>query len=307
MLLERLLDGLALRVEPFARCHVGSGACLELDGLGWVTLHVVLQGEGELRAPAGWAAPLRPGMLALVPTRMPHSMRAGDGRTVTVAHDGAAGDGGGLRQLVAGAGILDDHPDGSDALVVACGELQVLFAGGPGLFDLLTEPLVEDLSDSDETMGWIRRMLEESGRAEPGQRAMLTALMHACLVELFRRLCRGGDCGLPWLEALEDPHLGAALRVLLEHPERDHTVDSLAAAAAMSRSAFAERFTARFGQTPKALLRDVRLRRGARLLQDSGLPVATIARRVGFASRSHFSRAFRDRFDVSPSQFRAGA
>lgn len=45
-------------------------------------------------------------------------------------------------------------------------------------------------------------------------------------------------------------------------------------------------------------------RRGAQLLQASTHPVDTIASKVGFASRSHFSRAFQQQFGSSPVEFR---
>lgn len=76
--------------------------------------------------------------------------------------------------------------------------------------------------------------------------------------------------------------------------------------ASVSRSTFAVRFSSCFGRTPMAFLRDVRLRKAAALLHDGNLPVVTIATRVGFSSRSHFTRAFEERFGVSPSGFRRG-
>lgn len=320
-----------MHVEPFARCHVASGCSLRLHELGWATLHFVLRGKGELRTPHGIARPLRPGTLAVLPARMPHSIRQGVGENGSDdrAIDGStttATDAAGLSQFVAvpegsdngaggpvglsgpGSGEAGATRRGGNAhepLVVVCGELQAVFAQGLGLFDLLTEPVVVDLSDSREMMATFGRMLEESQRPSPGSRAMLTALMNACLVQLFRRLCNGPDCALPWLEALEDPRMAAVLDALLEHPERDHSLESLAELAAMSRSAFADEFRARFNRTPMAFVRDVRLRRGAELLRTTDLPVETIAHRVGFASRSHFSRAFHRLFGSSPSAVRA--
>ncbi len=49
------------------------------------------------------------------------------------------------------------------------------------------------------------------------------------MILLFRRLCVDPDCPLPWLTAIDDPNLSASLALMLDHPERAHTVDSLAA------------------------------------------------------------------------------
>jgi methylphosphotriester-DNA--protein-cysteine methyltransferase len=49
--------------------------------------------------------------------------------------------------------------------------------------------------------------------------------------------------------------MAGPLSAILERPEQAHTLDSLAATAAMSRSAFAAEFVACFGRTPIAFLR----------------------------------------------------
>lgn len=128
--------------------------------------------------------------------------------------------------------------------------------------------------------------------------------MNQCMVLVFRELCDEPDCALPWLTALEDPPMAAALAAMLDHPHRDHSVDSLAAEARMSRSSFVAAFSIALGQTPMAFLRDIRLRRAAVLLRRGNAPVAVVAGQVGFSSRSHFPRAFQACFGVSPTDFR---
>lgn len=302
MLLERLLDHLAVRVRPFARCDVASGCCLAIPELGWVTLHIVVAGEGELRTPAG-RLPLRPGTLAVVPARLPHRLRRGDGAAVTSVDEPTTRTPGVLTHYLA-APDGETGADRSGRLEVVCGEVQALFSGSIGLFDLLNEPVVVDLSDSEPMRDTLQRLVVESQQTAPGQDAMLEALMHAALIQLFRRLCEQGDCELPWLAALEDPRLAPALDAMLSQPERDHSLESLAQVATMSRSSFADGFRAVFGQTPMAFLRDVRLRRAQDLLSGTDLAIETIAHRVGFASRSHFSRAFAAAVGASPSVFR---
>jgi AraC family transcriptional activator of mtrCDE len=173
------------------------------------------------------------------------------------------------------------------------------------LFDLMRETVVLGFADSERMHGTFSALLQEQESSAPGRRAMMSALMRECLVLVLRRLCGVPECNLPWLSAAEDPRFAPVLSAILDAPENPHTLDSLAWAANMSRSAFAEQFMELFGRTPMAFVRDVRLRRAADLLRRTDLPVATIARQVGFSSRSHFSRAFRDQFGASPRQFRA--
>lgn len=122
-------------------------------------------------------------------------------------------------------------------------------------------------------------------------------------VHFFRAIASTGS--LPWLDALEDSRLGRAIDRILEAPSARHTVDSLAAAASMSRSAFAEKFTGAFGQPPMALVQQVRMRHAAHLLrQATTLSVDEVAERTGYASRSHFSAVFQRQFGTSPAAFR---
>jgi transcriptional regulator GlxA family with amidase domain len=189
-------------------------------------------------------------------------------------------------------------------VVVACGRIQVTYGGGgPGLFDRLEEAMVLDFSDSPPMRATFESLVAEFGTGEPASSAMMTELMNQCLISVFRRLSDHSD-PLPWLSALEDPSLGPVLDTMLERPERPHSLETLAELANMSRSVFARRFHECFDRTPMDYLRDVRLRRAARLLHRADLSVNDVASKVGFASRSHFSRAFRDHFGCAPADFR---
>jgi AraC-like DNA-binding protein len=48
-------------------------------------------------------------------------------------------------------------------------------------------------------------------------------------------------------------------------------------------------------------------KRSAMLLRHKSERISNVARRVGFRSLSHFSKAFRTKYGVTPSQFQKGA
>ncbi len=296
MLLDRLLTNLTVDVEPFAVCEVSDGWRLRMNGAGFVMLHYVLEGSGQLATPHG-SLPLAAYSLAVVPPGLPHSIDSGETIQAETTTDDVAKRVGALVQFLAG-------PRGRDDLVVVCGRLTVRYGDGPGLFDLLEEPLVLDFSDSTQMRDVFTHLLEEEGNLSPGAEVMMTTLLRQCLVLVLRRLCEDSHCTLPWLAALDDPRLARVLDQILDDPGRPYTVESLAADAFLSRSAFVAQFTEHFGETPMAFVRHVRLRRGAELLRTTKLSVDAVARQVGYASRSHFSHAFREYFGHSPAAAR---
>ncbi|TVS10294.1 MAG: AraC family transcriptional regulator [Wenzhouxiangella sp.] len=74
----------------------------------------------------------------------------------------------------------------------------------------------------------------------------------------------------------------------------------------MDRTTLFRRLKNETGQSPEEYLREKRLLAAARLLTERAGTVAEVADAVGFASVSHFSRRFRERFDTSPAAFARG-
>jgi transcriptional regulator GlxA family with amidase domain len=89
------------------------------------------------------------------------------------------------------------------------------------------------------------------------------------------------------------------------HPERDLSVETLAARAYLSTRQFRRRFAAAFGCTPAAYVENVRMAEARRRLALRAGTVETIATSVGFASADAFRRAFERRFGVPPREYRA--
>jgi transcriptional regulator GlxA family with amidase domain len=148
-------------------------------------------------------------------------------------------------------------------------------------------------------------MLEEVSNPSLGSQAMIRAILLECMIEMLRLRLMAKDNALAWMAALKDPTVWRALKLMLDEPGQAHTVENLADAVGMSRSAFAKRFSDAYGSGPMELLRDLRVRMAGALLKDTDLPVKRIAEMVGFSSRSAFSRMFETKTDLSPRNFRA--
>ena len=295
--LERLLENLRVTVEPFALSEVSSDWRLQLGGTPWVTIHYVLEGDGLLHVPGRESTPLGSCVLVVVPEGQSHTVEHASGSSHEENRDcGPRPDG--LIQYIAG------H-DGDRELLLISGRLNAVYGGTIDLFGRIAAPVALDFSADPVISLLFDRLLTEQRNPTIGSAAMGAAIMNECVIHIVRAMSKDPETDLTWLAAAEDPHLGPALDQILDRPEAPHTVDSLAAHSAMSRSTFHDRFTSAIGRSPIAFLREVRLRRAADLLQTTNHSVDDIASRVGFESRSHFSRKFSELFGRSPTKFRS--
>ncbi len=299
-LLDKLLSNLNVHAEPFARCTISSGWRLGLPGPSGVMLHFVLEGRGMLRDAAGQRSELRPYFLVIVPPGTRHDLESPGNIEHEVRVEGPPPKGVWNPLLLAGS--LDSETN----LVVACGLVRVQFGDSLGLFDHMKEMMVVDLSDVPQVGTAFQDIFTEQSQPSPGSEAMTAALMSQCMVHLLRKLCEDDQCPLPWLAALENERLARAIDRILEQPGAHHTVESLAEVAAMSRSAFAENFAAAFSRPPMTLVHHVRMQRAAQLLRQANISVDEVADRVGFSSRSHFSRAFKKHTGLAPHAYSQG-
>lgn len=296
MSLDRLLSHLEVKVEPFSLCILSGGWRLRLPEPGGPLLHFVLQGEGWIEGARGDRHRLSPYCLAVVPVGTAHHLESGKSVQQEMAFD-AREAGPPVYRIVAGSA---DQPD----LMLACGMVTARYGKTFGLFEHLRHILTVELAEVPQVREAFAGILAEQAQPAEGGQALTGALMTVSLVQLFRRLLRDKAGALDWLAALEDPRLGRAFDLMLGDPARPHTLESLAEAAGMSRSTFAERFGEVFERTPMALLHAIRMEHAAKLLAGSTLAMEAVARRSGFASRSHFSRAFKEHHGVSPAGVR---
>jgi AraC family transcriptional regulator, activator of mtrCDE len=296
VILDKLLATLSVEVDPFAVCHIGPGWRLRLPEPPLAMLHFVLRGNGAVSGSSEVPRAVGPSWVAVVPAGSKHALQS-DGpieheRRISPPSDGAP-----VCQLAGGL-------PGDASFVVACGLVKVEYGAALNLFEHLQDPLWADLSGVPAVRMAFEGILAEQASLATGSTALTRALMTQCLVHLFRHIASAGS--LPWLTALEDPRLGRAIDQILDDPSARHSVESLAETASMSRSAFAERFAAAFGQSPMVLVHHVRMQCAARLLGDEGsLSIDDVAARSGYSSRSHFSAAFSKYHGVPPAEFRA--
>ena len=149
-----------------------------------------------------------------------------------------------------------------------------------------------------------KMLLIEMQAPSQGSAVMVARILDLVFIQILRLWASGSDAEPNWLAGALDPQIGPALSAIHTGPHHDWTVEELARECRLSRSTFAERFTARVGTPPASYLAHVRLDAARGLLGDTSLPVTLIAKQVGYLSDAAFSRAFRSRYGTPPARWR---
>ncbi len=131
----------------------------------------------------------------------------------------------------------------------------------------------------------VRLVGEESSERRTGSDLVLTRLVEVLLIEALRST-PGEDAPPGLLRGLADTQLAPAIRQMHEQIARSWTVAQLARTAALSRSAFFERFTRTVGQTPMEYLLAWRMAVAKDLLRRHDIGIEEVAERVGYGSAS---------------------
>ena len=148
----------------------------------------------------------------------------------------------------------------------------------------------------------VRLLGDESHENRPAREVVLARLLEVLFIEALRSTTGTGAApGL--VRALSDARLAAAVRAMHGQPARGWTVNELAKEAALSRSAFFERFNRVMGVPPMEYLLAWRMALAKDLLRREDAGLAEIAHRVGYSSASTFSVAFTRHVGCPPTQY----
>lgn len=259
--------------------------------------------EGAMRVVIDGEAPveMRAGEIVLLPRNDPHVLASEDGLDPVSGRDLIRpGPDGALAQI--------DHGGGGTLTRMVCG-----FLGSDDDFNPLIAALPRALTlDLREVASreWIEASLRfaahELAAGRLASSSALARLSELLLVEAVRAYAqRLGESEVGWLKGLADPQIGRALALIHRDLAHPWTAEELAKAAAMSRSAFIERFTALVGLPPIRYLTSGRLNRARLRLRDPRPAIAALAHEVGYESEEAFSRAFKREYGLSPAHWRA--
>ena len=300
--LDDVLRDLRLNGIAYGQCALAAPWGLSFAGDGMSRFHYVARGRAWLKGEDGDWMVLKAGDFVLVRPGQAHYVACAPGaRTVPVEEldfDNVA------ERMFA----LRHAPEAPDAMLFcgkmdfAAGALGPLMALMPAFMTVCcataVDPVVKTLLDA---------MGDEMNADLPGGGPMMTRLADLMVLRMVRawalRDC--GDTG-GWQAAVREPRIGRALMSVHRDPGGTWTVGTMAQAAGMSRSVFAERFSEAMGETPVQYVTGLRMKLAGEWLRDGRASVSAVAGRLGYESEASFSRAFKRVTGKSPGGVRRG-
>jgi AraC family transcriptional activator of mtrCDE len=277
--LESLLNQSMLRVEVVAQLHRCGSWFLNAPRYASGLFHLVGAGRCKLESPAlETALSLEAGDLVVLPHGDPHSLSANHGSQ--------------LRE-----------PDRTSMI---CGQLHFFGNSHHPLRHALPACFVVRSQEAGPTFRQLSSMMVEIVEEGWGGRQVLLNKLADALFTLA--ICHYARCtqerrGL--FAALGDARICKVLQAVHETPGQAWTMQSMAATACMSRSAFAERFTHLMKVPPMQYVTQWRVSIAAQLLRDRQQSVAGIAQQLGYSSEAAFRRLFKRVSGMSPGKIRA--
>jgi AraC-like DNA-binding protein len=207
--------------------------------------------------------------------------------------------------------ILRHGGGGGAPTILICGAVRFDHPAGRNLLGILPETICIEASDTPRAasiQSALRLMAIEAREFRPGGEAVITRLADILVIQAIRAWIETAPAARTgWLGALHDPQIGRALALIHRDPARSWTVASLAQELAMSRSAFAARFTELVAEPAMQYVTRWRMHVALDALQRDGATVAQLADRLGYRSEAAFARAFKRVVGMPPGAVKRAA
>jgi AraC-like DNA-binding protein len=203
-------------------------------------------------------------------------------------------------------GNVVHHGGGGAPTTIVCGSMSFDRASLKPITQLLPSFILVK-TDQGRTLALhntMQALASEMAEQAPGSEVVATRLAEVLFIQVLRaHIASEPDRNKGWLRAVFDPQIGTALSAFHDSVKTPWTVESLAEAAGMSRSAFAARFKELLGQTPLEYVTEWRMQKAMQLLQQRDKKLIDVARSVGYESDAAFSKAFKRVVGANPGEY----
>lgn len=177
---------------------------------------------------------------------------------------------------------------------------------GKTIADAMTPIFANSTGQIDEEVRHLTNVLvAEMARADYDEIKLENLLFLLMQAVVDRYAARGNAAArLPQANKAVDYRIRRAIEYMRGHTGKDIKLDNAAAVAGLSRSRFFEQFKACTGVTPRLYTDGLCIEAAIERLSGSKDALSDIARDLGFSAQAHFSRFFRQKCGVTPSDYR---
>lgn len=174
---------------------------------------------------------------------------------------------------------------------------------------VIGNPMMQSLHLT-QTVFWKKEALELIERAwQAGQQESFgyEFRVREALSEMMLRLRRNlpSEQKKPGIKAVRDgERIKRMIQFIHDHYGEQLSIQSIAAAAAVSESECLRCFRSTVGLSPIQYVRQYRIQKAAQLLNTTQEPVCAIAERCGFQDFSYFTKTFREMKGCVPTEYR---
>lgn len=298
-ILAEVLDRVRLGGTLLFHFELGYPWSLELPARPYALFHYLSRGSATLALEQGRELNMTEGDFVVVTRGEPHVIYS-DRRTKPFSLLD-------LDRPPAHLGVVRHGGTAQPLSTMICGNFTVTRPSRGGSVLELLPPvlLLKPTAEGDWLEAILQRMVSELAAERPGQLVALSRMTEVLFVEVLRswiKSLRPGEGG--WLGAMADPHIGPALQLIHEQPDRPWTLGDLGRRVGLGRSVFSARFTKLVGQSMYRYLIARRMAEAAFLLETSDEGISRIATRVGYETAAAFSKLFRRHHGLSPGRYR---
>ena len=298
-ILAQALDRVRLSGSLLFHFELGHPWNLALPARPYALFHYLSRGSATLALEQGRELRLTEGDFVVVTRGEPHVIYS-DRRTKPLPVLD-------LDRLDGRLGVVRHGGSAQPLSTMICGNFTVARPSRGSVLELLPPVLLlKPMADGGWLEAILQRMVSEAALERPGQGVALSRLTEVLFVEVLRSWIKSlgpGEGG--WLGAMADPHIGPALQLIHDRPDRPWTLGDLGHSVGLGRSAFSARFTKLVGESMYRYLIARRMSEAAFLLETSDEGIARIATRVGYETATAFSKLFHRHHGLSPGRYRA--
>lgn len=295
--LNRLIAALDVKAEALSEYVLSPGHSLIMKGHESPAIHYVLEGTGLMYVHNNPPVKIFGHTLILVPPNYPFRLEVFDeDEHLNIKNQMKIGD-----SLKFSDKIFSLNDARAECkIILICCIFKTLCGSMPNFFETLSGPIVQNFCAIDRIDAKLEVAMSEFTSKEIGSDSMTAALLKQIIVSVVRKSLDSMDLWVERFRMLSDPKIAHAFAEMIAQPSKIHSIHTLAESACLSRSAFMVRFTNAIGRSPMMVLRDLRMRQAATDLLAGNLSLDHVIRNTGYASRSSFSRAFKEAYGVDP-------